>query len=396
VEALGFRLVIDTRLQSRERWVAVSPADGSTILQLVVPKPKSAESKLIGRAPQVVFVTSDITAKFQEWSRRGVRFLTSPRLRHIKDKAPPAGDGSSPSAAMVGLKTPVGGSASVRFRDIDGNVFSLVSFDGVTHTIEAERRAAAVKLEAERRAARELEIAKEVQARMFPQFLPALSTLEYAGTCIQARQVGGDYYDFLQLGPDRLGMVIADVAGKGIAAALLMANLQASFRSQFALALEQPQRLLQKVNRLFCDNTPDGTFATLFFADYDDSSGYLRYANCGHLCGLLIRRDGSVERLTSTSTVLGIFRTWDCTVGESLLRPGDLLTLYTDGVTESMDHASEEYGETRLIGSLRRYRHLAPDSLITSVVADIRAFNSDEQHDDITLIVARRRLVGKL
>ena len=395
VEALGFRLIIDTKLQSRERWVAVSPADGTTILQLVVAKPKSAESKLIGRAPQVVFVTSDITAKFQEWSRRGVRFLTAPRLRRIKYKAPPAADGSSASAVLVGLETPVWGSASVRFRDIDGNVFSLVSFDGVTHTIEAERRAAAEKLEAERRAARELEIAKEVQARLFPQFLPALSTLEYAGTCIQARQVGGDYYDFLQLGPDRLGMVIADVAGKGIAAALLMANLQASFRSQFALALEQPQRLLQKVNRLFCDNTPDGTFATLFFADYDDSSGYLRYANCGHLCGLLIRRDGSVERLASTSTVLGIFRTWDCKVGESLLRPGDLLTLYTDGVTESMNDASEEYGEARLIGSLRRYSDLAPNTLIKSVVADIRAFNSHEQHDDITLIVARRRLVGK-
>jgi len=395
LEVLGFRLVIDTKLESGERWVAVSPADGTAILHLVVPKPKSAESKLIGRATQVVFVTSDITEKFQEWSRRGVRFLSAPRLRRIKYEVLSAGNRTTPSGVPVGREAPVWGSAFVRFRDIDGNVFSLVSFDEVTHTIEAERRAAAEKLEAERRAARELEIAKEVQARLFPQFLPALSTLEYAGTCIQARQVGGDYYDFLQLGPDRLGMVIADVAGKGIAAALLMANLQASFRSQFALALEQPQRLLQKVNRLFCDNTPDGTFATLFFADYDDSSGYLRYANCGHLCGLLIRRDGSVERLASTSTVLGIFRTWDCKVGESLLRPGDLLTLYTDGVTESMNDASEEYGEARLIGSLRRYSDLAPNTLIKSVVADIRAFNSHEQHDDITLIVARRRLVGK-
>jgi len=395
LKTLGFRLIIDKKLQSGERWVAVSPADGSTILQLVVPKPKSVESKLIARAPQVVFVTSDITAKCKEWSRRGVRFLSAPRLRRAKYKVPAAGDVTCPSAALVGRETTGWGSAIVRFRDIDGNLFSLVSFDEVTHTIETERRAAEEKLEAERRAARELEIAKEVQARFFPQSLPTLSTLEYAGTCIQARQVGGDYYDFLQLGPDRLGMVIADVSGKGIAAALLMANLQASFRSQFALALEQPQRLLQKVNRLFCDNTPDGVFATLFFADYDDSSGYLRYANCGHLCGLLLRRDGSVERLASNATVLGIFRTWDCTVAESLLRPGDLLTLYTDGVTESMDRASEEYGEARLIGSLRRYRDLAPNSLITSVVADIRAFNSNEQHDDITLIVARRRLIGK-
>ena len=220
--------------------------------------------------------------------------------------------------------------------------------------------------------------------------MPQLKSLEYAGVCIPARAVGGDYYDFLSLSPDRLGFVIADVAGKGIAAALLMANLQANLRSQFALALEQPQRMLQKVNRLFCDNTPDGAFATLFFGDYDDSSGFLRYVNCGHLCALLLRSDGSCDRLESTSTILGIFKTWECTVGESSLRRGDLLALYTDGVTESMDHADEEFGEDRLVESLRRHRHHPPHSLITSVVADVRAFSPHEQHDDITLIIAKR------
>ena len=370
VDRLGFSLVADYDVPRGDRWVAVAPPDGTALLALVAPKPDAEEYKHVGQARQIVFLTEDVEAKYHEWLERGVVFLHPP-------------------------KEPGWGGVFTSFEDPDGNSFALVGFDRASQEVEKQRQQTAEKLESERRAARELEIAKEVQARFFPQFLPTLSTLEYAGTCIQARQVGGDYYDFLQLGPDRLGMVIADVAGKGIAAALLMANLQASFRSQFALALEQPQRLLQKVNRLFCDNTPDGVFATLFFADYDDSSGYLRYANCGHLCGLLIRRDGSVERLASTSTVLGIFRTWDCTVGESLLRPGDLLALYTDGVTESMDHASEEYGEARLIGSLRRYRDLAPNSLITSVVADIRAFNLDEQHDDITLIVARRRLVGR-
>jgi serine phosphatase RsbU (regulator of sigma subunit) len=303
----------------------------------------------------------------------------------------PAGDGGGGGATKIlGRETPVWGSVSVRFRDIDGNVFSLVSFDELTHAVEAERRAAADKLEAERRAAQEMEIATQVQSRLFPQTQPRMNSLEYAGACIPARAVGGDYYDFLQLGPDRLGFVIADVAGKGIAAALLMANLQANLRSQFALALEQPQRLLQKVNRLFCDNTPDGTFATLFFADYDDSSGYLRYVNCGHLSGLLIRRDGSVERLSSTCTVLGVFKTWECGVSESALRPGDLFALYTDGVTESMDHALEEYGEDRFVESLRRHRHLAPDSLVTSLVSDIRAFSPHEQRDDITVIIAKR------
>ena len=393
LDQLGFLLVIDTRVQSGERWVAVSPPDGTAILTLVAPKSDTVEYKLIGRSTQVVLVTSDVAVKFQQWSKNGVRFIGTPRLRRIKyTPSAPTGASSANSAGqkLLGEEAPIWGSVSVRFRDIDGNVFSLVSFDELTRAIESQRRIAAEKLEAERRVAQELAIATQVQSRLFPQSLPVLKSLEYAGSCIPARAVGGDYYDFLSLGPDRLGLVIADVAGKGIAAALLMANLQANLRSQFALALEQPQRMLQKVNRLFCDNTPDGTFATLFFADYDDSSGYLRYVNCGHLCGLLIRRDGSVDRLESTSTVLGIFKKWDCSVGESLLNSSDLLALYTDGVTESVNHDFEEFGEERLIESLRRNRHGAPRSVLTSIVEDVRAFCPHEQHDDITLIIAKR------
>ncbi len=393
VDQLGFRLVIDTRLQSGERWVAVSPPDGTTILAIVAPKTNTAEYKLIGRSTQVVLVTSDVTAKFQQWSKSGVTFIGTPRLRRIRYVPPSAESAVSATSSagkLLGTETPIWGSVSVRFRDVDGNTFSLVSFDELTHAVEAERRVAAEKLELERRVSQEFAIATQVQARLFPQSMPALKSLEYAGTCIPARAVGGDYYDFLTLGPDRLGFVIADVAGKGIAAALLMANLQANLRSQFALALEQPQRLLQKVNRLFCDNTPDGAFATLFFCDYDDSSGFLRYINCGHLCALLLRRDGSVDRLESTSTVLGIFKTWECTVGESSLRRGDLLALYTDGVTECMNHAFEEFGEDRLVESLRRHRHQSPGALLTSIVSDVRCFGPHEQHDDITLIVAKR------
>jgi len=395
VEQLGFNLVIDTLLQSGERWVAVSPPDGTTILALVTPGPNTPEHKLVGRSTQVVLCTSDVAAKFQQWSKNGVRFIGTPRLRRIKyeparAEASAVAHPASPGRKLLGEEAPIWGSVSVRFRDVDGNTFSLVSFDELTHAIECQRRTAAEKLEAERRLDQEFAIATQVQSRLFPQSLPQLKSLEYAGACIPARAVGGDYYDFLSLSPDRLGFVIADVAGKGIAAALLMANLQANLRSQFALALEQPQRLLQKVNRLFCDNTPDGAFATLFFADYDDSSGFLRYINCGHLCALLLRRDNSIDRLESTSTVLGLFKTWECAIGESRLHPGDLLALYTDGVTESTDHAEEEFGEARLIDSLRRHRHHPPQSLLTSVVADVRAFTPHEQHDDITLIIAKR------
>jgi len=232
-------------------------------------------------------------------------------------------------------------------------------------------------------------IAKEVQARLFPQSQPPLNTLEYAGLCIQARQVGGDYYDFLNLGSGRLGFVIGDISGKGIAAALLMANLQANLRSQCAIALDQPQKLLCAVNQLFCDNTPDGSFATLFFGEYDDGSSRLRYANCGHLPGLLLRGDGAVERLDATATVLGIFKDWDCTIGECHLGCGDTLALYTDGITEAMDSESKQFGLDKLKYVLARC-DLGASEMRDSILAELDRFTGGSTvHDDRTLVVAK-------
>ena len=154
LDQLGFRLAIDTRLQSGERWVAVSPPDGTAILNLVVPPAGSPEHKLIGRATQVVLVTADVPGRFQEWSRKGVKFASSPRLRRIKYD--PEYTPVPEARRLLGEQTPVWGSVSARFRDVDGNTFSLVSFDEVTQAVETERRAAAEKLEAERRASHEL------------------------------------------------------------------------------------------------------------------------------------------------------------------------------------------------------------------------------------------------
>jgi phosphoserine phosphatase RsbU/P len=391
LDQLGFSLVYDTRLQSGERWVAVAPPDGTAILALVAPKPGSREYKLIGRATQVAFVTDDVLAKYHEWSKRGVKFGHIPRLKRIKYQREEAAAPSAGPLMLLGKQSPVWGGVFTRFEDIDRNSFSLVSFDEVSQALDEQRRATAEKQESERRAARELEIAKQVQARLFPQTQPALTTLDYAGVCIQAREVGGDYYDFLDLGRERLGLVIGDIAGKGIAAALLMANLQANLRSQCAISLDEPLRLLRAVNQLFYENTTDGAYATLFFGEYDGEGGSLRYANCGHLCALLLRSDDTVERLDSTSTVLGLFKEWDCSIGERKLFAGDTLALYTDGITESFNEAEEEYGEQRLIEALRRYRELSSQALLEAIVDDVRRFSPHEQHDDITLIVARCR-----
>ena len=244
--------------------------------------------------------------------------------------------------------------------------------------------------EAERRAAQELEIAKQVQARLFPQRQPPLRVLEYAGACVQSRQVGGDYYDFLDLGRERVGLVVGDIAGKGIAAALLMANLQAHLRSQCAIAVEQPEQFLRSVNRLFHENTDDNAYATLFYSEFDDRTSRLRYANCGHFPGLLLRQDGGVEHLASTAPALGLFAEWDCpTAVETQLFPGDIFAVYTDGVTESFNQRDEEFGEERLIDALRRHRGLHPNDVVTSIFNEVRRFSPDEQRDDVTLIVAK-------
>lgn len=387
-DQLGFDLAFDSRLQSGQRWVAVAPPDGTAVLSLIAPHPRSPEYKLIGRPTQVVFVTEDVGAKFREWRKRGVRFRHTPRLRRIKYEERVAGRATAPST-LLGEQAPIWGAVFTRFEDIDGNSFALVSFDEESQAVEAQRRAVAEKLEHERRAAHELEIARTVQARLFPQTLPPCNSLEYAGMCIQARQVGGDYYDFLNLGRERLGLVIGDIAGKGIAAALLMANLQANLRSQCAIALEQPQRFLRSVNQLFYENTTDSAYATLFFAEYDDIQSRLRYANCGHLSGLLLRSDDSLERLDSTGTVLGLFEDWDCSIGERRLFPGDTFALYTDGITESFNDVGEEFGEERLVEALRRHRELSSPALLRSIVDDVRRFSPHEQNDDITLIVCR-------
>jgi len=363
VDQLGFSVLADARFEFG-RWVAIAPPDGSTILALTAPKRGSENYKLIGRNTHIGFIAEDINATYELWRSRGVRFDNPPQAQ-------------------------LWGGSFARFMDVDGNSFELIGSDEMSREIESQRRAAAEKQEAERRAAQELEIAKQVQARLFPQTLPLMKTLDYAGVCIQARHVGGDYYDFLTLGPERLGLLIGDISGKGIAAALLMANLQANLRSQFGLARDEPQNFLRSVNQLFYQNSVDSAYATVFFADYNGVDGRLRYTNCGHLSGLLLRHDNTLERLSSTATVLGLFQDWHSPTQECQLLPGDSLALYTDGVTESFNANQEEFGEERLADALMQHREQPAQAIVSSIVDDVQHFSTEEQHDDITLIVAK-------
>jgi serine phosphatase RsbU (regulator of sigma subunit)/catechol 2,3-dioxygenase-like lactoylglutathione lyase family enzyme len=365
VDQLGFSVLADARFEFG-RWVAIAPPDGTTILALVAPKRGSENYKLIGRNTHIGFIAEDIDATYESWRSRGVHFENPPQAQ-------------------------LWGGTFARFMDPDGNSFELIASDEMSREIDAQRRAAEERQEAERRAAQELEIAKQVQARLFPQTLPPVKTLDYAGVCIQARHVGGDYYDFLCLGPERIGLIIGDIAGKGIAGALLMANLQANLRSQFSLARDEHQTFLQSVNRLFYENSVDSAYATVFFAEYDGTARRLRYTNCGHLCGLLLRQDNTLERLHSTGTVLGLFEKWEGPTMECPFSPGDVLALYTDGVTESFSPDGEEFGEDRLADALGRHRDHPASAIVAAIVADIQRFSPEEQHDDITIIVAKCR-----
>lgn len=246
------------------------------------------------------------------------------------------------------------------------------------------------RIDAERRVAREMEIAREVQTRLLPQEPPRLKTLDCAAQCIEARSVGGDYYDFLDLGPDHVGFVLADVSGKGVHAALLVANLQAYLRSQSSIAPLDPARLLQQVNRMLWKATGSEHFATLFFAIYDDDTRQMSYVNCGHNPALWLRQDGSLQRLAATATVIGLFEQWECSVEQIRLAPGDLLVVFSDGVTEAARN-QEEYGEAHLIHELQRCRHLPVNETVQTIFTSVQQFSAGAQSDDLTLLIAKAR-----
>jgi CheY-like chemotaxis protein len=233
--------------------------------------------------------------------------------------------------------------------------------------------------------------ARVVQSGLLPQEKPPLKTLDYAGHCIQARTVGGDYYDFLDMGPGEVGFVLADVAGKGIAAALLMANLQGILHSQCGAGSNDLSQLLASVNLHFYKHTAKDRYATFFFGRYSDATRTLHYVNCGHNPPLLLRKGGVVERLNATATVLGLFADWKCSVAEAQLEAGDVVCIFTDGITETTGSSGQEFGEARLLETLRKNRDLEAAHLLRNLEDAAEQFRSGEQEDDLTLVIARAR-----
>ncbi len=238
----------------------------------------------------------------------------------------------------------------------------------------------------------ELAIAQQVQAQLFPQQLPSLPQLELAAVCRAARVVSGDYYDFIPLGQNRLGIAIADISGKGISAALLMASLQAALRSQVLLdgALStNTAELVSRVNRHLYINTSDDRYATFFYATYDTTTRTLYYTNAGHLPPLCVCGD-QVRMLEEGGTVVGLFDDCAYEQGSVVLEPGSLLVAYSDGLVEPENVYGEQFGVRQLTAEVLRHQALPPQGLAETLVRAAEEWaGTQEQADDMTVIVAQ-------
>lgn len=244
------------------------------------------------------------------------------------------------------------------------------------------------------RANREMEIAREVQERLFPQEMPTIPGATIAGHCRPALGVGGDYYDVFTLVDGRVGLAIGDVSGKGIAAALLMASLRASLRG---VSLDNPRdfaKLMDKVNRLVFESSASNRYATFFFAAYEPATRRLDCVNAGHNPPVVMRcgknGDAEVLRLEADGPVVGLLPLAPYTEQSVVLMPGDLLLLYTDGISEAMTHEDEEWGDERMIASVHKCRHKTAEEVMNDVFADVDAFTAGApQHDDMTVMVLK-------
>jgi sigma-B regulation protein RsbU (phosphoserine phosphatase) len=260
-----------------------------------------------------------------------------------------------------------------------------------------QRRASRRRLAQEARSQKEMELqfhhqeqevveARSIQQGLLPTSIPQQPGYEIAGAWQPAQTVSGDYYDVLQFDSAILGLCIADVAGKGLPAALLMSNLQAGVRGLASASLS-PDSLCARLNSLLCHNTGGDRFVTFFYAQLDGPAGRLTYTNAGHNAPVLLHRDGSCGRLEAGGSVLGVLPDQKFAVGAAQLAPGDRVVFFTDGVTESCDPSGDEFGEPRLLQLLQQHRTASASQLQERILASVSDFTRGHLQDDATLLV---------
>jgi sigma-B regulation protein RsbU (phosphoserine phosphatase) len=263
-----------------------------------------------------------------------------------------------------------------------------------------------------------------VQSRLFPSRVPDLLTLEAAAECRAARGVAGDYYDYVQIAPGLVAFALGDVSGKGMSASLVMSNLQATLRAQAAITSERlsiaeravaasaatpagtdkmlarvvadadidgaVSRKVTNINAQLCQSTDANRFVTLFLTLYEDRTHTLRYTNAGHNAPILIRTDGRIERLTTGGMMVGAFDWASYEEGKTQLEAGDLLVIYSDGITEAERAPGEEYGEERLVDLIAKHSHLSAHEIREVIFNDVDAWSSQQERgDDQTLVIMK-------
>ena len=265
-----------------------------------------------------------------------------------------------------------------------------VSQPRLVRTVERVRRT----VDEDDRLRQEVADASRAQARLFPDHAPVMRSLELAGRCIPAREVGGDYYDFLGLGGGRIGMALGDVCGKGLYAGLLMAGLQARVQSLAPHHGSQLAELVRELNRSLYSSVESHRYATLFYGVYDESKGELSYVNAGHLPPIVVRAGAAaqLETLAASGTVIGLLPDGSWQQRTTTLAPGDLFCAFTDGVTEAADAEGVEFGAARLSELLSRLGGTPAASVCDAVLAAVEGFSAHAPaSDDRTVIVARAR-----
>ena len=232
----------------------------------------------------------------------------------------------------------------------------------------------------------ELAKAREIQEGLLPKKIPQIRGLEVAGAWQPASTVGGDYFDVLKFGERKIGVCIGDVVGKGISAALLMANLQASFRA-FASEEVSPSTLVGKLNEVISNNIAPDKFVTFWYCTIDTNENRLTYASAGHWPPILFHKSGEGVPLREGGTPLGIFPDWNYKDGGFPLASGDRLVLYTDGLTEAMNSDEQEFGEGRLLELCSRNIALSASELLVAIRKEVVSFCNGNFQDDLTLVV---------
>jgi len=235
----------------------------------------------------------------------------------------------------------------------------------------------------------ELQMARDIQQSLLPKENPRIAGVSIAGLSYPAREVGGDYYDFIPMGPKRLGVVIADVSGKGVPASLLMSNIQATLRVQ-AVSSGSPGHCITEANTALHKSTAADKYATLFYGILDMAEKTFTSTNAGHNAPMLMSRGTCCRRLETGGIVLGMLPDVPFEDETIPLNSGDLLLMFSDGITEAMNDREEEFGEQRLMALLGEHAQLDPEALMAEIVSQAQAFTGGtQQQDDMTLVAIK-------